>query len=190
MRPPADDLSKDGDVAPDGVEARGGPGRSHSTSDARAGRGGRHRVPLDRSLGAPRRSGCWICELAAQPAVTHAGASRSAKGVGTVAYLDDRVIALLEDKRVLVAPCEHRDRLPSTPAAASVVLAVLRRAVSTIQASCGTSGATIELVTELSGAAGHVCYRIVPTAAPPREPGTIDRRELVAALSGVGAGPA
>jgi hypothetical protein len=188
VRRPADYLSKDGDVAPDGVEARGLPGRSSPTPDTRVGRG-RHRPPLERATDVPCRQACWICELAARRAATAAGASRSSAASRAVAYLDDKVIALLEDRQVLVAPCEHLDRLPSTPAAAGVVLAVLRRAVSTIQSSCGTSGATIELVTEVDGAAGHVCYRIVPTAAPPREPGAIDGRELAAALSGVGAGP-
>ncbi len=104
---------------------------------------------------------CALCAVA-QPTMEMLAAE---PGSRVVAYLDSELIALLEPgvPGVLLAPRSHVKGLSTSPGLSAVFLAALRRAVTEVQASYGTSGAMIEPTTEVPGAVGHVCYHVVPT---------------------------
>ncbi|MGH9088733.1 MAG: hypothetical protein ACRDYZ_11605 [Acidimicrobiales bacterium] len=130
--------------------------------------------------GQTSHTGCFLCVAAREQA---APAPK-----GTVVVVVDDLVALIEagTPGVLVAPRSHVDGMAASPVDAGVVLGALRRAAATVQASYGVSGASIEPTTELSGAAGHVCYRVVPTVGdlpvPAGSEQGIDPQDLAAAL--------
>jgi len=105
-----------------------------------------------------------------------------------VAYVDDDVIALIDQDLpgVLLAPRSHVEALSGLSTATGDFLAALRRTVTEVQAAYGTTGAMIEPTTDLAGAPGHVCYRVVPTlgdeSAGPADV-VVEPRRLALALS-------
>ena len=110
-----------------------------------------------------------------------------------VAYVDDELIGLLEPGRagVLLAPRCHVAGLMTAPERAGTVLAALRRAADTVRRTYGTSGAMIEPTTELRGAVGHVCYRVLPTRLETSDPHvTVTPEALAAAIKPLGRWPA
>ena len=129
---------------------------------------------------------CALCAVA-QPTMERLAAE---PGSRVVAYIDSELIALLEPgvPGVLLAPRSHVKGLSTSPSLSAVFLAALRRAVTEVQASYGTSGAMIEPTTEVPGAAGHVCYHVVPTlrdesSASPEPDLMAEARGLAVALS-------
>jgi hypothetical protein len=116
------------------------------------------------SPGGPRGAfgdDCALCAVAQQ-----GGALARVDVAGmVVAYLDDQVVGLIEPGApgVLVAPRSHMRELSTMPAHTGAVLAALRRAAQTVMSSYRTSGTMIEPTTKVPGAAGHVCYRVVPS---------------------------
>jgi hypothetical protein len=129
---------------------------------------------------------CALCAVA-QPTMELLAAE---PGSRIVAYLDSELIALLEPgvPGVMLAPRSHVKGLSTSPGLSAVFLAALRRAVTEVQSSYGTSGAMIEPSTEVPGAAGHVCYHVVPTlrdeSSTPPEPDLLaEARGLAVALS-------
>jgi len=82
-----------------------------------------------------------------------------------VAYLDDELIALVaaDLPGAMLAPRSHVRGLPAQPGLAGPFLAALRKVVLEVQSLYETSGTMIEPTTDLPGAAGHVCYQVMPT---------------------------
>lgn len=107
-----------------------------------------------------RRVDCALCALVQ----AQGGHLPSGSGI-VVVYVDDDLIALLQDDLpgVLLAPREHIGALSTFPERSARFLAALRRAVTEVRNSYGTSGAMIEPTTDVPGAAGHICYHVVPT---------------------------
>lgn len=95
--------------------------------------------------------GCRLCE-AGGPA-------------GEAVYRDRLVVALVDHQLpgVLLAPRSHLDVLEQVPDRAGPLLAAIRRAARTVEEVFDASGARIEPTTDLPGAGGHVCYRVIPT---------------------------
>ncbi|MGH9083645.1 MAG: hypothetical protein ACRDY3_10975 [Acidimicrobiales bacterium] len=108
-----------------------------------------------------------------------------------IAYADDHLVAVIEHGMpgVLVAPRAHVEGLAMAPGEGGIVLGALRRAASTVRSCFGADGTTIEPTTELPGAPGHVCYRVVCTrGGVPFLPGSypdVDPDVLALALSRV-----
>lgn len=129
-----------------------GPGSGPSTKP----RGGDRAGQVCVLCGAPA-----VGQLPLDPLLGPAGELHAA----VVAYLDDDLVALVAPGTpgVLVAPRHHVEGLATTPTAGAVVLGALRRAASTVACSYAADGTVIEATTDLPGAPGHVCYRIVPT---------------------------
>ena len=129
--------------------------------------------------GEPCGAGCALCRAAREPRPAPAG---------TVVLAVDDLVALVDEHvpGVLVAPRAHMEGLTTAPVEAGVVLGALRRVAITVQSSYGASRTSIEPTTELAGAAGHVCYRVVPVAGDaPMPPGSgpgVDPQVLAAAL--------
>lgn len=84
-----------------------------------------------------------------------------------VAYIDDDVIGIVPADRpgVLVAPRRHTPDLFAEPERSAPVLAALRRMVEEVKISYGVAEATVEPITDLPAASGHVCYHVAPVAA-------------------------
>jgi hypothetical protein len=105
---------------------------------------------------------CRLCELpsSAPAPVDICGV------VMTTVYADDELVGLVgpETTGAMVVPRSHVGGLGDMPGLTGVFLGALRRAVLAVQAVYGTSGAMIEPIGSMAGAAGHVAYRVVPTA--------------------------
>lgn len=104
---------------------------------------------------------CRLCELPAS-----APATVDICGVAmTTVYADEELVGLVgpEASGALVVPRSHVGGLGDMPGLAGVFLGALRRAVLAVQAVYGSSGAMIEPMGSMAGAAGHVAYRVVPT---------------------------
>lgn len=105
-----------------------------------------------------------------------------------MAYRDDELLAVIErdSPGVLLAPRSHVEALEVVPDRAGAMLAALRRATTTVETAYGVSSASIEPTIELSGASGHICYRVIPTAdghpLPLGAEGAVDPDLLAAAL--------
>lgn len=129
--------------------------------------------------------GCRLCG---------AGGSDGSTGTTLVAHVDADFVALVDVTvpGVLLAPRSHVDVLATGPVRSGAILGALRRAAITVQASFGASGTSIEPTTELPGAPGHVCYRVVPVVdGVPLPPGSgpgVDPQDLAAALRNAVAG--
>jgi hypothetical protein len=115
--------------------------------------------------------------------------------VGTdlvLAYCDGDLVVFVEPTcpGALVAPRSHTGGLAWVPGGAGPVLAALRRVSLVLQESYATSGTMIEAIADFPGAAGHVCYRVVPTAPDESLLAGVDPRvradALAAALEGDG----
>jgi hypothetical protein len=119
---------------------------------------------------------CALCAVGE----TSAGHPEPEAPSTVVAYLDDELIALLEPGLlgVLLAPRSHVQGLATQPGLSAVFLAALRRAVTEVQSSYGTSGAMVKPTTDVPGASGHVCYHVVPTMRDEmRPPPSLDLQE-------------
>lgn len=84
---------------------------------------------------------------------------------GVVAYLDDQLLYLFGSgvEGMVLAPRLHGGVMPTEVGASGTLLSALRIAVTDVQSAYGVSGATIEAIIDLPGAAGHVCYHVRPT---------------------------
>lgn len=109
-----------------------------------------------------------------------------------VAYVDEEVLILVDPARegALFAPRVHVGSLSELGDQAGRLLAALRRVAIEVQAIYGTTGTMIEPTTDLPGAAGHVCYHVIPTLrlngpSPPRHLAA-EARRLAAAVGGRG----
>jgi hypothetical protein len=106
------------------------------------------------------RSTCLLCSL------EDSAAGQPFPGSETVlAYRDDTLIALLHPglSGALLAPRAHVSGFAGLMGGAASFLAAMRRMVTAEQSLYGASGAVVEPTDTLSGAAGHVCYHILPT---------------------------
>jgi|GEM_PF-2444103 len=128
---------------------------------------------------------CVLCAVA-EPAMD----AHPIQSDWIVAYVDGNLIAIVEpgEPGVLLAPRRHIPALAAEPAQSAPFLAALRRTVVEVQTAYGTSGAMIEPTADLPGAAGHVCYRVLPTRPEgqpmPAEPDpATEARVLATALS-------
>jgi hypothetical protein len=112
-----------------------------------------------------------------------------------VVYLDEQVVGLIEPgvPGAIVAPRPHMRELSNMPEQAGAVLAAVRRAATSVRSTYRTSGAMIEPATDVPAAAGHVCYRVVPTTIDRALPTALDpvtEAECLAAALGQSVGPA
>lgn len=111
-----------------------------------------------------------------------------------VTYVTDDLVAVAagDDSWVLVASRSHRDRLPSEPREAGVLLSALRRAATEVAGARGGRGYQVDPVSDVPEAPGHVCYRVEATARTVQGASTIDVAGLTIALarSGPTVGPA
>lgn len=105
---------------------------------------------------------------------------------GEAVYRDPVVVALVDRwiPGVLLAPRSHLDVLDQRPDRAGPLLAAIRRAAQTVEEAFDASGARIEPTTELPGASGHVCYRVVPTVddAPIDPSAAVAEPDVLAAM--------
>ena len=114
----------------------------------------------------PPPAACTLCAAAlacSDRPVPH----RPAVGADLVlAHCDGDVVVFVEPAcpGALVAPRSHAGGLAWVPGGAGPVLAALRRVSLVLRESYATSGTMIEAIADFPGAAGHVCYRVVPTA--------------------------
>jgi hypothetical protein len=132
----------------------------------------------------PPPAECILCE--AGLGCSDRPAPRPAVGTDLVlAYCDDDVVVFVEPTcaGALVAPRSHAGGLAWVPGGAGPVLAALRRVSLVLQESYATSGTMIEAVADFPGAAGHVCYRVVPTAPDEPLPAGVDPRARADALA-------
>lgn len=84
-----------------------------------------------------------------------------------IAYVDNELIGLVTPERpgLSLAPREHVARLFDVPGRSAALLASLRLLVGEVKSTYGVDEARIEPTTDLPGAAGHVCFNVVPVLA-------------------------
>lgn len=124
-----------------------------------------------------------VCRLCA---VSDVSAGDIGLGSWRVAYVDDLLVALARSdaEAVMVAPRMHVPALSTMPELAGNVLSGLRRAVLAVRVFYSASGATVQLLADVPGCSGHVCYQVVPTLPARTEPGRDGAEEPVSALVG------
>jgi len=105
---------------------------------------------------------CALCQLTGGSV-----GSQLPSAEAVIAYIDAELIGLIPEggPGVLLALREHTGTLSDTPERSAAILAPLRRIVERVKSSYGVDEATILPTTDLAGAAGHVCYRVVPVLA-------------------------
>lgn len=105
------------------------------------------------------KSDCAICGL-----LTPTAENLLLRAGFVVAYADDDVVALVAGDRpgFFVAPRAHAGVPFTSPGNSAVVLAFLRQVVEEVKSLYDATEATIEPVTDLPGALGHVCYHVAP----------------------------
>lgn len=119
-----------------------------------------------------------LCQLEEVPAAGGMPAGRF-----VAAYADDELFGLVLPGRpgVLVAPRAHVSLLPAQPARAAAILATLRLVLEDVKEAYGVGEAEITPLTDLPGAAGHLCYGLAPVglvegAETPADPALLASR--------------
>lgn len=125
------------------------------------------------------------CALCSADPITAGGTGPDARW--SVVYADDILVALVvpDVAGVLIAPRPHIGGLATSPELAGVLLGALRKTAIAVKTSYRTSGVTVQPITDVPGAPGHVCYHVVPTM-PTSEPpsATAHPERLVPTLTG------
>lgn len=167
---------------------RGAPGTVVPVKDPAGGAGTATEAPApvaDRPAADPPPAACTLCaagSACSDRPVPH----RPVVGADLVlAHCDGDVAVFVEPAcpGALVAPRSHAGGLAWVPGGAGPVLAALRRVSLELRQSYATSGTMIEAIGDFPGAAGHVCYRVVPTAPDESLLAGVDPRARADALA-------
>lgn len=124
-------------------------------------------------------SSCAICTAASTAVVG------TCTGSGPLAvHADEAVVAFVQRDALgaLIAPRRHVPNLSLKPGTTGQVLARIRRSAVGVQDFYRSSGVSVEPVADFPGAAGHACFRILPTFPAGRSAEDARLEALVPAL--------